>query len=335
MQKVQRHRAEILQVLSRANEPATSSQIAEHLEVAGCSLSERTVRLYLQQLDGEGLTIARGRRGHLITDEGLAELRTSLVVEGLGYLSAKIDQMTFNMSFDLATRTGSVVVNVSWVDPRRLAACAEQVCEVFGKGYAMGNRLALLAPGETLGASTVPPGHVGFCTICSITLNGVLLKHGVPTTSRFGGLLELRGGRPLRFAEVIRYDGTTIDPLEIFIRSGMTDYLGAIRDGNGLIGASFRELPADSRDLVVHMSDRLTAVGLGGLLEVGFPGRVLLGQPVNPGRIGAVIVGGLNPIAILEEMGHRVQSRALAGLLDFHRLFPFEELPKALQPYLT
>ena len=34
-------------------------------------------------------------------------------------------------------------------------------------------------------------------------------------------------------------------------------------------------------------------------------------------------------------MGHRVQSRALAGLLDFHRLFPFEELPKALQPYLT
>ena len=275
-----------------------------------------------------GLTESQGRQGHLITEQGLAELRAAHVVDGVGFLSAKIDQMTFNMSFDLATRTGSVVVNVSLVDPRRLAACAEQVCEVFAKGYAMGNRVALLAPGETVGKVTVPPDRVGFCTICSITLNGVLLKHGIPTTSRFGGLLELRAGCATRFVEIIYYDGTTIDPLEVFIRSGMTDYLGAVRTGNGLIGASFRELPADSREVVLNLSNRLTAVGLGGLLEVGLPGQAVLGQAVHHGRLGAVIVGGLNPIAILQEMDHRVESRALAGQLDYHRLFPFEELPR-------
>ena len=199
----------------------------------------------------------------MITERGLAELRTAHVAEGVGFLSAKIDQMTFNMTFDLATRTGSVVVNVSLVDPRQLAACAEQVCDVFAKGYAMGDRVALLAPGETMGQLTVPPGRVGFCTICSITLNGVLLKHGIPTTSRFGGLLELRAGNPTRFVEVIYYDGTTIDPLEVFIRSGMTNYLGAIRTGNGLIGASFRELPGDCREVVMNLSARLTAIGLG------------------------------------------------------------------------
>jgi len=57
----------------------------------------------------------------------------------------------------------------------------------------------------------------------------------------------------------------------------------------------------------------------------------LLGQSVTHGRLGVVIAGGLNPIAILDELGHRVESRALAGLLDYHRLFPYDELPRALK----
>lgn len=198
----------------------------------------------------------------------------------------------------------------------------------------MGNRLALLGPGETVGNLTVPQDRLGFCTVCSITINGVLLKHGIPTTSRFGGLLELRNGRPTRFVEMIHYDGTSIDPLEVFIRSGMTNYTGAIADGNGLIGASFREMPEDSRDLVVHLGDRLSTIGLGAFMEVGFSGQSVLGLPVDHGRIGSVIVGGLNPIAILEEMGNRVYSRALSGLLEYNQLISYEELPEALKAYL-
>ena len=56
--------------------------------------------------------------------------------------------MTYSMTFDLATRTGTVVVNTSMVNPRQLAACTDRVCKVFADGYAMGNRLALLGPGE-------------------------------------------------------------------------------------------------------------------------------------------------------------------------------------------
>ncbi len=242
--------------------------------------------------------------------------------------------MTYMMTFDLATRTGQVVVNTSLVNPRQLASCVDKVCKVFADGYAMGTRLALFAPGETIGGLTVPPDRVGFCTVCSITLNGVLLKHGVPTTSRFGGVLEMRNGQPTRFVEMIHYDGTSIDPLEVFIRSGMTDYNGAIRDGNGLIGASFREMPEDSRDLVLHIGQRLSAVGLGAFMEVGLPGQPVLGLPVSHGRIGSVVIGGLNPIAILEELGHRVFSRALSGLLEYNRLISFEELPEALKQYV-
>lgn len=198
----------------------------------------------------------------------------------------------------------------------------------------MGSLLALLAPGESLGNWTVPPDKVGFCTVCSITLNGVLMKHGVPTTSRFGGLLELRDGRPTRFVEMIHYDGTSIDPLEIFIRSGMTDYCGAVRDGNGLIGAGFREMPANSRDLAVQLAERVSAIGLGGFMEIGWPDQPVFEVPVTPGRIGVVMIGGLNPIAVLEERGNRVYSRALAGLLEYNRLIHFDEFPKILAQYL-
>ena len=191
----------------------------------------------------------------------------------------------------------------------------------------MGTRMALLAPGEKVGQMVVPEGCVGIGTVCSITVNGVLVAHGIPTNSRFGGLLELREGRAVRFAEFINYDGTTIDPLEVFIRGGMTDYLGATKNGNGLIGASFREVPADSREHVLELGRQMERAGLGALFLVGWPGRPLLDIPVSEGRLGFVVVGGLNPVAILEEQGIRVcRTGALAGLMEFEQLFHYEEL---------
>ncbi|MCD6429811.1 MAG: DUF128 domain-containing protein, partial [Deltaproteobacteria bacterium] len=166
---------------------------------------------------------------------------------------------------------------------------------------------------------------------CSITLNGVLLQNGIPTNSRFGGLLELQGREAVRFVEIINYDGTSLDPLEVFIRSGMTDYRGAIATGNGRIGASFREFPADSRGLVENLAARLDAIGLGGFMALGWPGQSLLDIPVNEGSFGAVVIGGLNPAAILEENGHRITLRALAGLLDWQRFFHYREMIKRLE----
>lgn len=332
--KAQRNRLLVLNALRRATAPMTSSHLARQLSEAGHLLSDRTIRLYLRSLDDEGLTERRGKRGRVLTERGLAELRAAQTLERVGYLSAKIDQLTYGMSFDLAACAGSVVVNTTFVAPRLLARNAEKIGQVFARGYAMGQLLGLLPPGEALGDVVVPDDKVGLCTVCSITLNGVLLQHGVPTASRFGGLIQLRDGQPTRFVEMIHYDGTSIDPLEAFIRAGMTDYHGAIRDGNGLIGASYRELPGNSRELVVHLADRLAGVGLGGFMRIGSPGQQVLGLPVAEGCIGAVVIGGLNPVAILEEAGHRVFSRALAGWLDYDRLFNFEQLPRVLKAYL-
>ena len=94
----------------------------------------------------------------------------------------------------------------------------------------MGKLMILIGHGETIGILTIPHDKIGFFTVCSITINDILLKHGIPMTSRFGGLLKLKDEKAFRFLEMINYDGTSFDPLEVFIRSGMTDYHQAIKD---------------------------------------------------------------------------------------------------------
>lgn len=325
----------ILNELRHELRPITSVELAAKLKASGVELSERSLRLYLSDLDAEGFTQSHGRRGgRSITARGLSEVHAARTLDRVGYVSARIDQITYRMSFDLQSRAGEVVVNLSLVTPNRLASAADKICQVFAQGYAMGNRIALLGPGQTLGGLVVPADKVGFCTVSSITLNGVLLKHGIPTASRFGGLLELRNRQPTRFVEMIDYNGTSIDPLAVFIRAGMTDYHGAIHDGNGVIGASFREMPEDSRRLVVDLAEQLKSIGLGAFMVIGQSGQAVAGTPVSEGRIGAVIIGGLNPVAILEELGFRVESHTMVGLLQFSQLVSFEELPDRLRKFL-
>ena len=332
-EKTHRKALAILNALKASRDPLSGAEIVQVLRGEGHDISERTVRLYLLQMDRDGFTEAVGKQGRRITDLGLSELGSSRIIERVGFLSAKIDAMTYRMGFDLQTRSGTVVVNITVADPRHVMPCAGAMCRVFEKGYAMGHMMAILDPGERCGDMVVPDGMIGIGTVCSITLNGVLLKHGIPVHSRFGGLIELKEGVATRFVEIITYDGTTIDPLEVFIRSGMTNYLGAVNSGNGRIGASFREIPAESRDRVVELAAKLKAVGLGGFMEIGRGGQSLFDIPVSEGRAGAVVIGGLNPVSILEETGVRVTSRALSGLVDFGRLFRYEEFPARLQKY--
>jgi hypothetical protein len=119
---------------------------------------------------------------------------------------------------------------------------------------------------------------VGIGTVCSVTLNGVLLSCGIPTISRFGGLLEIRNRKPLRFVELIHYEGTTLDPLEIFIKSGMTNYTDATATGSGLIGAGSGSSPpragTASRKSPGTGKDRAW-----GVMVIGWPGQPLLKCP--------------------------------------------------------
>lgn len=330
-EKVRRKKLSILRVLRGADRPLSSSKITRQLQTTGHEVSERTVRLYLKELDQEGHTENLGKRGRRITQEGLAELEAARAYEKVGLLAAKIDKMTYSMTFSLARRQGKVVMNTGIIERSELERALPMIKKVFAAGYAMGQLLRLFGPGEPVGREQVPKGMVGVGTVCSITLNGVLFANGIPVASKFGGLLELRDGAATRFVEIIHYDGTTLDPLEIFIRSGMTDYFGAVNTGNGRIGAGLREVPAESRSRVIDLARQCDEVGLGGFMTIGWPGQQLLEIPVNEERVAIIVIGGLNPMAILAEKGVRVQLRALDALADYETLFHYEELDDRLR----
>ena len=145
-EKAEKKRLAILGILREANKPLGSSKITERLVAAHYEISERTVRLYLKNMDEQGLTENLGRKGRRITAQGLEELGHARIIDRVGYLTAKIDQMTYRMDFDLSSRSGSVVTNLSIVGGRDLNAAIPSIKRVFEAGYAMGRLVTLFAP---------------------------------------------------------------------------------------------------------------------------------------------------------------------------------------------
>ena len=320
----------ILKVLHRIDRPAGATQVEELLCGWGVDLSERSIRLYLLQLDAEGFTQLHSRRaGRVLTAKGRAELEKGDVIERMGFISGQIDELTYRMGFNLRGGMGTLVVNTTLISAREEVAALEVVRPVFAARLGMGTRLLVLRAGaiyDLRRAAVVPRGKIAMVTVCSVTLNGILLKEGIPVTSRFGGLLEFRNRLPARFVELLEYRGTTQDPLELFIRAKMTGVRACVETGNGLAGASFREFPSVALPAVLKIRDQLRLMGLDGILAVGVPNQPLYGIPVGEGRTGLVVLGGLNPAAALEEAGLAGENRSLAGLLEYQKFPEYRHL---------
>jgi repressor of nif and glnA expression len=310
----------ILHALKDSPSSAGAHRLREKLLARGLDLQPRTVRFYLLQLDREGLTSPVSRRaGRVLTERGQQELAEANIIEKVGFVASRIDSLVYRMSYDSRVGTGTIVANVALIAREFLMRAIEDMRPVFARHLGMGNKLAVVREGETFGAATIPPGMVALGTVCSVTANGILLKQGIPVTSRFGGLLHLQDGRPSRLVALIDYAGTTLDPLEAFIRAGMTSVRDYVRTGSGVIGVSFREVPAAAVADVRRIKKEMEQQGLDGILAIGHPNQPLLDVPVGEGRAGVIVKGGLNPIAALREARVEVQFHSLAEVEDIGR----------------
>jgi HTH-type transcriptional regulator, global nitrogen regulator NrpRI len=319
-------RAAILRALSELDGPAGAARIAERLPGMGVQLQPRSIRIYLAELDRDGLTALSSRRkGRVITERGRAELEHSDVVAKVGFVQGRIETMGYRMTFGCESATGTVISNFALVPSRDLSQIFAEIKPVFTRNLSMGSRLCLIRANESLSGRFIPGGYAALGTLCSVTVNGVLMSKGIPVTSRYGGLIELRQGRPVRFVELMEYSGVTVDPLETFIRAGMTDVRESARSGSGVITASFREIPAVALDDARRVFDRLQRAGLGGILMIGRPGQPLLDIPVAEGRAGFIVVGGLNPLAAVVEAGISCELKSLSGLEEVSRFSTFDE----------
>ncbi|MBU1694452.1 MAG: DUF128 domain-containing protein [Verrucomicrobia bacterium] len=330
--KTERNRtiSAIMRILADAGTPLGSMQIARELNLLGIPLQQRMVRNYLRRMDEEGWTENLGRPGRRLTSRGHDELRNAVTIEKVGFVSARVDELSCKMDFDPDRGHGTVILNISRLRAADFPEAAKLIQGVLDAGLGMGRRLVVGQEGHELGGRPIPFGEVAIGTICSVTLNGIFRMAGIPVSSRFGGLMEIRDGRPARFTQIINYDGTTIDPVEIFLKGRMTSVREAAATGRGTLGVSFREIPAVALPAARQLIGKMTRAGLGGVLAVGRTGQPLLDIPVAPGRVGLVVAAGLNAIAAVEEAGIETENHAMAAIHEFAELIPVAGLAESL-----
>jgi repressor of nif and glnA expression len=316
----------ILKVLSESSEPLGSITIARELERHGIFLSERAVRYHLRITDERGYTQPLGRDGRMLTPQGLEELKMALAPEQVGFILDKLELLAFQTTFDPQKRTGQLPINTSLIAKDKFKEALAAMSEVFRAGICVSELVAVASEGEKLGSLVIPSGKIGLATVCSVTINGVLLKAGVPIDSRFGGVLEIRDSKPRRFTAIINYAGTSLDPSEQYIRAGMTSISQAAKTGNGKILANFREIPAQSRAMVDEKITILKEAGIGGVYALGNTSEPICQIAVGLNRVGVVLLGGLNPVAAAVEAGIEAESNAESGMIDFQRLQSFWQL---------
>lgn len=320
----------ILEILQEAGEPLGARAISRELALRGVDLNERTVRYHLLHMDERGFTHLEGRSGRVLTQRGHDEIENALAVDRVGFVNSRIDDLACQADFDLSSRRGTLVVNLTFFPLHKEAAAVEAMRPAFESGLCLSDLVLRVGPGERVGGLEVPEAHAGWGTVCSVTLNSVFLRHGIPVESSFGGLLEIKGNKPRRFTEIISYSGSTLDPIEIFIKGKMTSVHAAATSGNGLVCASFRLIPASATGDAINLIEEMKRFGLGEMVMLGRPSQPFMEVPSGKDRVGLIVAGGLNPPAAAEELGVDTTSRALATLVDYSSLTPFSTLAKRL-----
>ncbi|HIH44830.1 MAG TPA: DUF128 domain-containing protein [Candidatus Methanoperedenaceae archaeon] len=249
--------------------------------------------------------------------------------EQLVFTSSKIDSLMYSVTLDITRHEGTLITNNSVVREKDLKKALAIFKRTVDSGISVSPFIMIARAGENagkVGGQRVEKGYVGLATVCSITIDGVLMKRGIPIRPRFGGVVEVVKERPLRFTEVLTYEGSTIDPLEVLMSQELTSVTDMLETGSGKILANLREAPMSTRDVIETALDELISGGFSGVLEVGEPNTDILGVPVERDHLGIALIGGTNFMAAVQEQGIYIKTSAMSSLLDIKKMSHIDEL---------
>lgn len=234
----------------------------------------------------------------------------------LKFVSHRIEEYAQQVTYDPENDRGKVIYNLTLIHNDDFEFALRILKEVYDVGITVSDRILFVPAGDEVSSFKIPEGFFGICTVCSVTLDALLLKHGIPLNPIGGGLLEIERHIPRRFTSMIRFDQTTIDPTQVLSSQGTTSILGVIREGKGTILANMRETHMEAESLVIEVLDELTQAGFTGILDLGVPNAALLGVDITPNYQGIAMNGGTNPIAAIRESKLYAQTIALKGLIE-------------------
>ncbi|NHV98931.1 MAG: DUF128 domain-containing protein [Thaumarchaeota archaeon] len=314
----------ILRILSESNEPVGSTTISRELVKRGLFTNERTVRNYLKTLEDKGLVLSRGKNGRLITEAGLKELIDSLTYQRLDFVLTRYLSLAYLVTFTPKSNRGRVVANVTLIDKNHLDRALEVLRSLNDAKLLLAPFLKIIDEGETYENISVDKDRAALLTVCNLTVDGILIRSGIPLILKYGGILQFVNKKPMRFVELMSYEGTTVPPLEVFTYRNMTSITGFLKTGTGLIPANYREIPKEARDRVESILSNLSLIGWNILSVIGLPEEPMLGVPVGAGRCGVSIISGVTPTAALKETGLNVEVFAPHCLTRIEDMKPIE-----------
>lgn len=238
----------------------------------------------------------------------------------LKFVNHTIEDFAIQVTFDPVAGEGMVVYNLSLIKNEDIDFAISVLKDAYKTGVSVSGLVKFTSSGERIAGFTVPKGCTGICTMCSITIDGLLIRRGIPINPIGGGVVEIENRTPIRFTHIIHYEYTTIDPLQVLISQKTTSVTSMMRRGNGNILANIREFHMEAEPLVGMVLDELADSSVSGILEVGMPNRPLLGVPVSPQYVAIAAVGGTNPMAAIREGGRWVQTQAMKGLMEISQM---------------
>jgi repressor of nif and glnA expression len=312
MLRTERKYIEILRILKEHQEPMGAKRLSELMAERGFVLSDRAVQYYLRYLDEMGFTEKVGNLGRVLTPYGMEETESALVGERIGFIISKLERLASRSTFDPIAGTGDVAYNLSFVPEDRI----EEVQEAYDKiiaarcGFFSSYRVVDRDP-------RVPPGQIGIMTICSITMDGVFQRRGIPVRMAFGGRLAIENGNPTEFKDLIGYRGSTIDPLQLFISAGLTSLSGYVDTGTGIALANVREVPAAAEPQVIEIISQMQ--GSGFMFPVTMGTRAF-NLKYDPYRLSIVSFSGMNFIGYVVEKGIPIRTEIGAGNIPFSKI---------------
>lgn len=272
-----RRRYDILRLVDRHG-PIGSIQLVELMQLHGYSIKDRTIRLALSELDEQGFTEKVPGKGRTLTQKGREELSQGDVNGRLEQVRTRIATFTSKVSYDPVEDSGALVASSVDVDEADVDEALSLIDDL--EAQPLGPvPMSIAATGEN------DAGDYRFLAPSSITLDGVLLNHGINSDLLTAGIVEYEpskretteteygtlGGQILRYTDIINGEGSSIDVVSLLIEANRSDMESVIEDGeNGFLLSDDRTFPInrfeEARDLTIA-----TRSALGGAVQFKRP----------------------------------------------------------------
>jgi len=310
--RTERKLIEILRILQEHPDPVGAKRLSELMAEHGFVLTDRAVQYYLRSLDEMGFTHKVGNKGRVLTPRGVHEIESALVGERIGFIISKLERLAVRTTFDPATGTGDVAYNLSYAPYDEVDRVQKAFDDVIAAecGFFNGYRIVDNDP-------RIPAGHAGFITICSVTMDGVMQRQGIPVEMKYGGRLAAESDGVSNFLDLVAYRGSSIDPLQLFISAGLTSIHEYVTGGAGTVLANVRQVPLPAREKVFEIASAMQTSGFRFPLKAG---EKVFNLTKEPYRLSIVSFSGMNLIGHAVEQGCQIKTEIGAGNIPFSRV---------------